>query len=131
MKATSSCRRLLTWLCITALAALVVQTNAALVLCVANDHTAVEAVHEGLACADKTVHTHSLGAPDAGCTDTPLLRTSIPTAPERQAHTTMLLARLTVVVAAAPESDFSFARLDVSPPPRELDRALPTIVLVL
>ena len=130
MKATSSCRRLLTWLCITALAALVVQTNAALVLCVANDHTAVEAVHEGLACADKTGHTHSLGAPDAGCTDTPLLRTSIPTAPERQAHTTMLLARLTVV-CAAPESDFSSSRLDVSPPPRELDRALPTIVLVL
>ncbi|MBY0277240.1 hypothetical protein K2Z84_18060 [Candidatus Binatia bacterium] len=131
MKATRSSRRLLTWLCITALAALVVQTNAAVVLCVANDHTAVEAVHEGLACAGKTVHTHSLGAPDAGCTDTPLLRTSIPTASERQAHTTMLLARLTVVIAAAPESDFSFARLDVSPPPRELDRALPTIVLVL
>lgn len=130
MKATSSCRRLLTWLCITALATLVVQTNAALVLCVANDHTAVEAVHEGLACADKTVHTHSLGAPDAGCTDTPLLRTSIPTAPERQAHATMLLARLTVV-AAARESDSSVTRLDVSPPPRELDRALPTIVLVL
>jgi hypothetical protein len=130
MKATRSSRRLLTWLCITALAALVVQTNAALVLCVANDHTAVEAVHEGLACADKTVHTHSLGAPDAGCTDTPLLRTSIPTAPERQAHTTMLLARLTVV-AAARESDSSVTRLDVSPPPRELDRALPTIVLVL
>lgn len=130
MEATRSSGRLLTWLCITALAALVVQTNAALVLCVANDHTAVEAVHEGPTCADKTVHTHSLGAPDAGCTDTPLLRTSIPTAPERQAHTTMLQARLTVV-AAAPESDFLLARLDVSPPPRELERALPTVVLVL
>ena len=130
MKARRSTRRLLTWLCISALAALVVQTNAALVLCVANDHTAVEAVHEGVACADKTVHTHSLGTPDAGCTDTPLLRPSIPTAPERQAHTTMLLARLTVV-AAAPERDFSFARLDVSPPPRELERALPTVVLLV
>lgn len=130
MKAPRSSRRLLTWLCITALAALVVQTNATLVLCVANDHTAVEAAHEGLARADETVHQHSLGAPDAGCTDTPLLRPSIPTAPERQAHTTMLLARLPVV-AAARESDSSVKRLDVSPPPRELERALPTVVLVL
>ena len=130
MKATRSSRWLLTWLCITALAALVVQTNAALVLCVANDHTAVEAVHEGVACADKTVHTHSLGAPDAGCTDTPLLRPSIPTAPERQALTTMLLARL-AVVSAASERDLTFTRLDASPPPRDLERALPTIVLLL
>lgn len=47
MKATRSTRRLLTWLCITASVVLVVQTNAALVLCVANDHTAVEAARTG------------------------------------------------------------------------------------
>ena len=57
-------RHLLAWTCIALLATFVAQSNAALVLCVAVDHTAVESVHTGRECAPRS---HSLGTTES-CT---------------------------------------------------------------
>jgi hypothetical protein len=116
-----------TWACTALLAAVVLQTNAALVLCVARDHVAVERVHGEGPCAEGRDHAHSLGAPERDCTDTVLCPSSSAAAPER-----VVLAPPAVVAvgaAATPPEAASAARYVHSP--REPDRARSTTVLLI
>jgi hypothetical protein len=121
-----STRNLLVWTCVALLVTFVAQSHAALVLCVASDHTAVEPVHGGNGCAPGA---HTLGAPESECTDTVLFQSSTPAAPERPALASPLAPA--PVLLAAPAAQRVLARSAAAPPPRERERARSSTVLLL
>lgn len=119
-------RNLLAWTCIALLATFVAQSNAALVLCVAVDHTAVEAVHIGRECAPPS---HSLGSPESQCTDTVLSQSSTTATSERTSAVALpVLAPLARV--APPQGPARLVRSG-PPPLRDLDRARSSTVLLI
>jgi len=121
-----STRNLLVWTCIALLVTFVAQSHAALVLCVATDHTAVEPLHGGRGCEPGP---HALGAPESDCTDTVLFQSSTPAAPERQVSTAPVA--LAPVLLAAPAAERVLSRADAAPPPRERERARSSTVLLI
>lgn len=121
-----STRNLLVWTCIALLVTFVAQSHAALVLCVASDHTAVEPIHGG---GDCEPGPHALGAPESDCTDTVLFQSSTPAAPERHALASPLA--LAPVLLAAPAAERVLARRATAPPPRERERARSSTVLLI
>lgn len=121
--------RIVTWLCIVALAAVALHANAKAVLCVSVDHTAVEAAHDDGGCAEAEEHaTRSLGAPETACTDTPLAATAN-TAEARALAFDVALPR----AIGSPETARSVsARSDSEPTaPPAIARAIASTVLLL
>lgn len=121
-----STRNLLVWTCVALLVTFVAQSHAALVLCVASDHTAVEPLHGGRDCDPGP---HALGAPESDCTDTVLFQSSTPAAPERQVSTAPVA--LAPVLLQAPAAERVLPRSAAAPPPRERERARSSTVLLL
>lgn len=121
-----SSRNALAWTCIALLATFVAQSNAALVLCVGEDHAAIEPVHAGRDCAPEA---DSLGSPESHCTDTLLLQSSTAAPSERATVAALpLVATLGQVARARTPAR---TRSAGPPPPRELDRARSSTVLLI
>jgi hypothetical protein len=118
-------RNLLAWTCIALLATFVVQSNAALVLCVAVDHTAVESAHAGRECAPQS---HSLGSTES-CTDTVLSQSSTTATSERSSG--LVLPVVAPLARVAPPRADALLRRSAPPPLRDLDRSRSSTVLLI
>jgi len=121
-------RSLVAWACLTLLTAFVLHADA-LVLCVASDHTAVEAAHREGACTEGSGSANALGAPEAGCSDTVLHRPSTAPAPDRTVLVVPTLPHVATV--AAPPRAGGRRHADLAPSADQRARARASTVLLI